>query len=207
MKSKKIKLKTQLCTLLHCIILGEFFIVSVLSSVKQVKIVSSFLRQLWRVNYVESQAYIISTCFLKASEAVQQMLEQQWTIINHLFSFAAIKNLTGLLQSDSYMLSCIASSTVVPNIALQMFQTLLGVPELICCLLPKWIWSSLNETRTQLCLFPITGIWLLMLLRGNIVQQWRRGQTGSSNLKFSHLLAMWQLLYFLVPQLSLSGKK
>lgn len=46
------------------------------------------------------------------------------------------------------------------------------------------------------------GIWLLMLLRGNIVQQWRRGQTGSSNLKFSHLLAMWQLLYFLVPQLS-----
>lgn len=90
----------------------------------------SFLRQLWRVNYVESQAYIISTCFLKASEAVQQMLEQQWTIINHLFSFAAIKNLTGLLQSDSYMLSCIASSTVVPNIALQMFQTLLGVPEL-----------------------------------------------------------------------------
>lgn len=57
------------------------------------------------------------------------MLEQ-WTIINHLFGFDAIKNLTGLLQSNSYMLSCVASSTVVPNIALQMFPILPGVPEL-----------------------------------------------------------------------------
>lgn len=64
---------------------------------------------------------------MKASEALQQTLEQQLTIFNSLFGFVTINNIFWIaIIKHSYIFSCIASLTLVPNTTFQMSQTLSG---------------------------------------------------------------------------------